>query len=501
MATGTFYDLGTDPPPWQHQRTEIEDHWFEQSRALLWSMRTGKTRTIIKTADRLHQYGDLLGVLILAPNGVHTNWVRRELPKWAPPWHGAAVSWDSMASREGRAPFLQSVDRLLVRRGLGDHIRWLAVNDEALLNPRCQELIQRFRLLCEDRVLLVADESTMFRRASAERTRIARGLAHKLRWRRILEGTALLNSPLHAFSQYELLAKGALGFETFGDFKKRHAVFVRKREKFTNRSYEMLDRYENLDELRAKMARWSSVVMREDLHDMPELLKYPVEVVMSEKQVKAYKQMAKEMMYDLEDGSGDFVEALNGGAKMIKLHQILGGFVMDKDGVVKSIDDQPPILDAMEREVTGHGGKSIIWCRFKEDIRRVVARLEGLGRGVVQYHGEIGRRQRDEAIDRFQRDPLITDFVGQPQAGARGLDLSAADLIFWYSCVPDGIITEQGNERGTQMAGKSVRIATATTSGTIHDLIVLGNENKVLLADRVSGRGLRDLIRSQVASL
>jgi len=488
------------PELWKHQSDEIEDHWFDRARALLWSMRTGKTRTIIKTADRLHRHGDLLGVLILAPNGVHTNWITRELPKWAPR-DGVAMSWDSNKSRERRAPFLSSVTRLLEPRGLGDGIRWLSVNDEALLNPRCQELIQQFRLLCENRILAVADESTMFRRASAERTRIARGLCHKLWWRRILEGTALLNSPLHAFSQYELLQKCALGYENWGDFKDRYAVYVRERERYTNRSYLKLARYQNLDELRERMSAWSSVVMREDCNDMPELLRYPVEVAMSEKQIVAYKQMAKEMMLDLDDGTDDFVEALNGGSKMIKLHQIVGGFVNDRNGEVRSIDDNPPILDAMEREVTGHGGKSIIWCRFKEDIRRVVARLEGLGRGVVQYHGDVGKSQREEAIDRFQRDPLITDFVGQPQAGARGLDLSAADLVLWYSVVPDAIITEQGNERGTQMAGKAVNIATLTTSNTVHDLIVMSNEDKVATADRVGGRGLRDLLRAQVQAL
>lgn len=497
MATSTST---TEPELWAHQAKEIGDHWFARSRALLWSMRTGKTRTIIKTADRLHRFGDLLGVLILAPNGVHTNWIRRELPQWAPR-NRVEMSWDSNASREGRAPFLAARRALLDPRGLGDGIRWLSVNDEALLNPRCTALINEFRLLCKGRILMVADESTMFRRASADRTRIARGLSQLLMWRRILEGTALLNSPLHAFSQYELLEKGALGFENWGDFKKRYAVYIRKREKYTNRSYMMLDHYQNLEELRERMGRLSSVVMREDCNDMPELMRYPVEVAMSDKQVRAYKQMAKEMMLDLEDGSGDFIEALNGGSKMIKLHQILGGFINDKNGNPVSIDDNPPILDAMEREVTGHGGKTIIWCRFQEDIRRVVARLEKLGRGVVQYHGNIGKAEREEAIDRFQRDPLITEFVGQPQAGARGLNLSAADLIVWYSCVPDAIITEQANERGTQMAGKAVNIATLATSNTVHDLIVASNEGKVILGDQIGGRGLRDLLRAQIQSL
>lgn len=465
---------------------------------MLWSMRTGKTRTLIRQADRLHRYGDCLGVLILAPNGVHTNWIRRELPKWAP-GDGLAMSYDSNASRAGRAPYLRAVEELLSPLRQSDGLRWLAVNDEALINPRCTELINRFRLLCRGRILLVADESTMFRRASADRTRIARGLSQLLMWRRILEGTALLNSPLHAFSQYELLQKGALGFETYGDFKKRYAVFVQRRDQFSNRSYEQLDHYDNMDELRERMAAWSSVVLRSDCNDMPELVRYPVDVVMSDRQVKAYKAMAKEMMLDME--SGDLVVAKNAGAKMIKLHQIVGGWVNNLNGDPVSIDDSPPILDAMAREVVGNGGKAIVWCRFREDIRRVVERLRRIGRNPVEYHGGVPRGLRDENIDRFQRDPSVTDFVGQPQAGARGLDLSAADLVLWYSLIPDAIATEQGNERGTQMGGKAVSIATLSTANTVHELIHMSNESKAELADQVSGTGLRDLLRAQVAAL
>lgn len=481
-----------DPPLWDHQAREIEDRWFEKARALLWSMRTGKSRTMIKTADKLHRHGDLEGVLILAPNGVHSNWVRRELPQWAEPH--LAVSWSSQASREGKPEHTRALEAVCSPDPLG-RVRWLAVNDEALINDRAQKAINDFRLSCGNRVLMIADESTMFRRPGADRTRIARGLSQKLWWRRILDGTALLNSPLHAFSQYELLEKGALGFTTFKDFKRRYAVYVMKRRgDFANsREFPMLDHYINMDELRRSMSGWSSVVMREDCNDMPDLVRVTRDVVMSEKQVKAYRQMQQEMLLT-EDGCED-IEAKNGGSKAMKLHQILGGFIHDKRGDVRSVDDSPPILDALEREVAGTvPGKTIVWCRFKEDIRRVVKRVNDMGLNTVEYHGSVSKARREASIDRFQTDPTVAVLVGQPQAGARGLNLSAADCIVWYSVTPDAIITEQGNERGTAIGGKSVSIVTLATAGTIHDHIVDMNEGKVTLADQVSGRGLRDFL-------
>lgn len=473
-------------PLWRHQEDEVEDQWEVPGRALLWGMRTGKTRTIIKTAEKLALHKGIKGVLIMAPNGVHSNWIRRELPKWSQEYTGAF--WNSNLSREDDIQFHHSLDRAFGYKSRG--IRYLAVNDEALINERAQRAIQAFRVSCQDKILLVADESSLFRRPGAQRTRLIRGLAHKFTYKRILDGTAIFNSPLHAFSQYEILRREALGFRTFKDFKARYAVYVKQR-RGNGRSFEKLAGYQNMDELREKLAYWSSVVMREDCDDMPELIRAPREVVMSDRQRRAYKQMVTELLVEIGDQE---IEATHGGAKVLKLQQILAGYVLDARGNVVNIDSKPPILDAMMDEVNGTAGKAIIWCRFREDIRRVVERLKAEGRGVVEYHGGVSPRMREVAIDRFQNDRRITDFVGQPQAGGRGLDLSAADLVLWFSCTPDAIITAQGDERGTMMGGKAVNIITLATTGTVHDGIVLSNTNKVALADQVSGRGLRDLL-------
>lgn len=454
---------------------------------MLWGMRTGKTRTVIKTAEKIQRYDDLAGVLVMAPNGVHSNWVRRELPQWASSHVGAY--WNSNQSRERDPRFLEAMNRML--NGQTSGLRWFAVNDEALINPRAHKAIQEFRRACRDRILLVADESSLFRRPGARRTQLIRGLARKFPYRRILDGTAIFNSPLHAFSQYEILEKGALGFDTYKRFQDRYAVYVRKRRGNFGREFPMLDHYQNMDELRERMGEWSSVVMREDCDDMPELIRYPREVAMSDAQRKAYRQMVEQMLVEIGDQE---ISAVNGGARVLKLQQILGGFVMDR-GEVVNIDDRPPILDALEEQVLGVGGKTIVWCRFREDIRRVVHRLRAMGRNPVEYHGGVSQgAARERAVDGFMTDKRVTDLVGQPQAGGRGLNLSAARAIIWYSCTPDAIITAQGDERGTMMGGHAVDIITLATTGTVHDDIVRSNEGKVLLADSVSGRGLRDML-------
>src|SRR4051812_25842330 len=69
--------------PYAHQLKEYEEHYLDPSRALLWQPRTGKSKTMIDTACRLFEACEIQGVLIVAPNGIHINWVELEIPTHA----------------------------------------------------------------------------------------------------------------------------------------------------------------------------------------------------------------------------------------------------------------------------------------------------------------------------------------------------------------------------------------------------------------------------------
>lgn len=350
--------------------------------------------------------------------------------------------------------------------------------------------------------MLVVDESHDFRSPGSKRTKRARSLKRYCKVRRILTGTAVSNSPLAAYSQFELLDDHALGFENFADFEGHFAYYVQERTK-GGRSYERLDHYRNLDDLQGRMARWASVVLREDVDDMPDLVMDERTVVLPEAQMKAYRTLLKEMILELEDGGE--VEAIDGGARLVKLQQMLGGFVVDVDGQVRELvsDDENPRLQAMLDEVRSSDGKAIVWCKYREDIRRVVRALAAEGIRCVEYHGAVhSQAKRQQAIDDFNNDPSVRVFVGQPKAGGQGLDLSAADLILWYSHTFDLIERDQANERATQIGGKTVTIKDFVTPGTVDEYILANLGEKRSVSESLAGRGLRDrllaLFRSQL---
>lgn len=476
-------------PNYRHQQEEWARHRDAPARALLWQMRTGKTKAVLDLACYLWTEDRIDALLVLAPNGVQVNWVRRQLPQHM--WHTVghrAHAWQ--ASEAHRREHVASLEACLSAGRATGEMPVLTVNSESLIGERVTAIITR--LLRGRRVMLVVDESHDFRSPGSKRTKRARALAKKCVVRRILSGTSVSNSPLAAFSQYELLEPGALGSTTFSDFQSRFAVFVQRRTA-SGQSYPALDSYQNLDELQERMAAWSSVVLREDVDDMPSLVMEERTVSLSEDHMRRYREFLKEKILELEDGAE--VEAIGGGAVLIKLQQMLSGFVVDIEGQVRDLvaDPDNPRLVALLDEVAGSDGKVIVWCKYREDIRRALAALRGAGHRCVEYHGAVSSQaDRQAAIDAFQNDPGVRCFVGQPRAGGSGLDLSAASTILWYSHTFDLIERDQANERATQVGGRRVVIKDFVVPGTVDEYILGALTAKRSVSDDLAGAGLRD---------
>lgn len=481
----------------KHQQDEWDRHRDDDARALLWQMRTGKTKAVLDVACYRYKKGDIDGVLVIAPNGVHVNWVRRQMPihMWESVQHHAHAWQSSEAHKQSHAAGL---DRVLNCR---DRLAVLAVNSETLINDKPTAIIRKF--LKNRRVMLIVDESHDFRSPGSRRTKRIKALKNYCSIKRILSGTSTSNSPLAAYSQFNILEDGALGFTKFSEFEAEYAVYELKVNKRTGSKYQALQNYRNLDKLQESIANWASVVLREDVDDMPELVMDERTVVLPDRLMDAYRQLLKDMILELEDGGE--VEAIDGGARLIKLQQMLGGWVIDVDGEVRELvtDEENPRLIALLDEVVSADRKCIIWCKFQQDIKRVVRALEKVGKRCVEYHGAIhSQSKRQKAIDDFNDDPAVDCFVGQPRAGGQGLDLSAADLILWYSHTFDLIERDQANERATQIGGRTVTLKDFVTPGTVDEHILATLEEKRSVSDMLTGKGLRDrllaLFRSQL---
>lgn len=469
-------------PQYKHQAEEYREHRYDRARALFWQMRTGKSKAIIDNACCLIQEDKLDGVLILAPNGVHLNWVMRELP--AHHWTGdyAAMAW-RFSSPTVEQEFVDFIDEAAMKEG------WLALNLSSMTRAEVKRAVARFERVCP-RFMLVADESHHFRRPGAKRTARARSIARRAAYRRILSGSSLDNCVLHAFSQFELLEKEALGFSRYDDFKDHFARFKMLRNRRTKRQYEKLDSYRNLDELKLAMSKYASVVLRTDCEDLPPVIPDQRLVEMSDEQVRLYRAIVKTNLDVLEEY--DIYDPLDGGAQLNKLQQITSGFMYRDDGSVLQLPN--PKMEALLEEIRMHDGKVIVWCRFTHDILSVARELAREGITSTQYHGKMSQNVREAGLRAFQDEEEPRVLIGQPQAGGEGRDMSAASKIVWFSHTPDNIVRTQADERATKVGGEPVQLVDLVVPGSVDTYYLELLSGKRSVADDVSRHGLRAVL-------
>lgn len=491
--------------PYIHQLREFERSAESPARALLWQMRTGKTKLTVDTACHLGREGNIAAVIVLAPNGVHENWIKRELPvhHWDTvprdtlTWRtsvagtkgeGRVRAYERRGWREQHEAFWLRAERLLKDQ---DRLAWFAFAAETVTRKDVRNLIARIVRRKRGRILLVIDESDDFGAPGSKKTSMVRALARKCSHVRILTGTVVENSPLRAFSQYEMLEPGALGFETYGDFKDRYAEYERKQNR-NGRSYPVLKDYRNLDELRERMAAWSSVVLRRDCEDLPDLVRSVRHVRMTDEQQALYRELHRTYLVTV---GGEEVSVGEAASRLTKLQQVGSGFVWDEWKTLHDIPGGNPRLDALVDEVLMTGGRTVVWCAFRPDMDRVTAALRDAGRQVLEYHG---RSTDDEkALARREFAPGVEsryhDLVGHPKSGGRGLNLSGADKIIWYSHTFDAVVRSQADERATEVGGQNVPIVDLVSSPT--DQYLLDNvRDKTDVAEDLARSGLRSVL-------
>jgi hypothetical protein len=471
---------------WPHQSKEFQIGREKRSRALIWPMRSGKSRAVIDVAFYQFKRGKIEGVILVAPNGVHMNWSRNEVPKWA--WRDIpykTFAWET--PKRGFPEKEREWEEFLDSNGL----RFLCINMEALAHPDCMRAINRFLKTCHHNFMFAISEAHHFGRAGSKRTHKARSLSYHAAYVRTETGTPILTGPLHAFSQYEILAPGALGYGRYRPFKD-HFADMEPYGPPGPRQRERVVQYKNMPELTARIAPWTSLVMRSELGDMPELIRTERPVVMSEKQRRAYIQMVAQHLAEVEDVE---VAVKDAGPRMMKLQQILNGYVMDtKAGVILTVDEDAPIYDAVIDEIKGtFPGRALVWCRYKEDCRRLARKLRQRKMGVLEYWGDFSTTAREANRAEFLAGADAT-MIGTPDCGGEGLDFSAADAVIFMSGNPNARMMAQAEERATVKGGKSVSVVRIRNYGTVDDRIYNIIDDRIKMADTVTGSGLRKML-------
>lgn len=474
--------------------------------ALFMEQGTGKTWTLLADAERLCGAGTIDAVLVLAPKGVHTNWTCREIPEHleVPNVVGA---WRSGMGKKERA----KLDELLRPRAAGEvaPLRVLAMNYDALATKDGFEFASRF--LRATRALLALDESSRVKNPDSLRTKRVMQLRRLARVARIATGTPITNAPLDAFSQMEFLEHGLLGTSSYRAFVSEfadvvpadHPMILRLAERnpkaaraqIVARNPDGSPRYRNLDKLQRLLQPHSYRVLKRDCLDLPEKIYKQIFFDLTPKQRAVYQTLEDDLRVELDDGSIEVVTALGA---LVKLQQVTSGYVnIEREPILIANGDNPR-MDALLEVVEDIDGKFIVWGRFREELRQIAALLRENGIETVEYHGGVSTKDREVAVDSFQRGTARA-FVGQPQSGGIGLTLTAAENVVYYSNDFNLETRLQSEDRAHRIGTRRNVIYTdIVATATIDEPIARALQRKQSVAAAILGDRVLDL-RGKIA--
>lgn len=428
--------------PYKHQLECLNKFGNTEAFALNADMGTGKTWIIINNAAQLWLDNKCDGLLVFAPNGVHTNWTRLEIPQHMPDEVSYVTAvWKANPRKKEKI----EIEGIYAENSKNHFLRIFTMNWEALQTKKGVEAAERFAMSCR-KLMIACDESDSYKTPSAKRTKNL--MRFKALWRRNMTGTPVNNSPFDLFTQYNFLDKNILGITNFYAFKARYAEMLHAGNALvtsimdktnSNRVPQIVARgpggrpkYKNLDKLAALIEPHTFRVLKEDCLDLPDKIYKTILFDLTPEQKVIYRKAKVECRLAFEDNETPFSKL----TAVTKLAQITSGYYKHplSDNPVRIDGDNLKLNLLIEwvKKITDQGNKIIIWARYRIEIADIVARLQTEGITGVQYHGGIKTKAREEAIDEFQNGDVQT-FVGNPQAGGMGITLTAANYVIYFS--------------------------------------------------------------------
>jgi len=451
--------------PFDHQRKAFYMSRDKKNFALLMEQGTGKTKVIIDTAAYLYANNKITALVVIAPNGVHRNWLNKEIPEHLPEWcpHESIYYYSGMNKTH-----MKKFDDVL---GCSEKLKIFSFNVEGFVSTTAVKFIER--ALVSNKTLLVIDESSRIKRPGAKRTKTITKFAKFAEYRRIMTGTPVTKGPEDVYSQFRFLDDKILGYDSFYSFRARYCIMGG----FENKQ---IVSYQNLPELTNNIEGHSFRVLKKDCLDLPDKIYQRHYVDLSPKQKKLYDQLRKEFIVEME---GKEISAPETITRLLRLQQIVCGWFPQEDGTI-AIDEKNPRMEALKEILENIEQKVIIWARFKADLR-AIERL--LGDKAVAYHGDVSNDAREDAVKRFQNDDSIRYFIGQPQSGGIGLTLTAAEYAIYYSNSFDLETRLQSEDRCHRIGTKNnITYIDIEASKTIDTKIIKALRGKKNLADVVN---------------
>jgi len=463
--------------PYEHQLLALTKSWNKREYAYFMEMGTGKSKVLIDNIAVLYDKGGINAAIIIAPKGVYRNWSSKEIPIHMPDHVETQIAvWNPAPNRKQKKELTDLFE-------VNPELKILVINVDAFSTKKGVSFVEKFILAHS--VLIAVDESTTIKNPKAQRTKNLLKLSINCKYKRILTGFPVTQSPLDLYSQCAFLSNNLLGYTSFYSFQNRYAKLFNRR--MGQRSFRQVTGYQNLEELTQKLTNFSYRVLKKDCLDLPDKVYMRREVPLTPDQMRVYKQLKDYAVAQLE--SKELVSVTTVLTQILRLHQVVCGFVKDDNG--EEVEIKNNRLDELLNILSEVQGKTIIWANYRHDIKRILNTLHdtvGVD-AVASYYGDTPDEERQKIITEFQ-DPnsSLQYLVSNVQTGGYGITLTEASNVIYYSNNYDLEKRLQSEDRAHRIGQTNkVTYIDLVAKGTVDEKIVKALRNKLDLAQEVLG--------------
>ena len=379
-------------------------------------------------------------IIIIGPLRVSRNTWPAEIEKWDH-LEGLKYSVAVGTAAERLAALREQADIYIINR---ENVQWL---------------------ICEsgmpfDFDMVVIDELSSFKNHQTKRFKALMKVRPKVKRIVGLTGTPSSNGLMDLWAQFRLLDMG----ERLGRFigKYRTAYFQPdKRNGQVVFSYKPLPGAE--EQIYDKISDITISMKSADHLQMPELVGSRYTVCLSEKEMKKYTELRKDLVLQLPDGG---VTAANAASLSGKLSQMANGAVYTDTGDVTAIHERK--LEALEDIIEAANGKPVLvayW--FRHDLERITERLHKL-------KIPCSRLDTDGSIRRWNAGEIPAALI-HPASAGHGLNLQGGgNTLVWFGLTWSLELYQQTVARLWRQGQKSeiVVVQHIITKGTIDEQIM-----------------------------
>lgn len=481
----------TTPRP--YQADELAAHGRDEAWGVFWEPGLGKSKLLIDTFADLEDVREVSGLAILAPNGVHYNWVRKELPAHLPDELAARAEillWDT---KKAKNIGFQNRARAVLEH---DGPALLSMSYHSLMTDAGQKYMKAF--LQRRRCIQCLDESHWVKTPGRKRTIRVTASGKYSPWRRILTGTLVADSPFDVFTQLRYLKEDvwhAIGCRTAEAFKATFGVWDKGYGR--DREYPVLVNYRNLELLHEIVDSMGSRLLAEDAGlELPNKV-YPKRYFdLTPEQLRAYEELRREFSTFL---AGTYIDAPLAITRILRLQQVTSGYLPtedpDSDDVVMTPigGHNPRIETLMEVVRERHTVQGIVWAKYRQDLTLISQRLQDEGITFARYDGQT--KDPENQLERFWGGDAQL-FLSNPAKGGEGLTLNEAKYAVFYNNSHKLLHRKQAEKRNDRIGQDIDELELIDILGrnTVDELIVKTLRSKNRWAAIVQGDELREWI-------